>query len=858
MQHQLQQADERQPAIERVSLPKNHWFTNYIVIATNVPLDDIPKRSLDKLQTMFDAYAADLDFRGWAIWHLKTYCNMLDNAGTTRRDYIAEIAPEDVLDRLHKYDVGISERVCEAIKLQMINELKADQWVRLSQAGNRDQTKLPLSEVGIDLPAKDEAKKAARVAVESGDAASSSRRSGRPANLLLLGGPGQGKSTLTQLIGQSYRIALLRGLPSLRHDTRELLQRFEAGLREAGIPIPALRRWPVRVDLANYADAAVNYRQTSLLKYIAEQADRRNPGTMNVAKARIWLKAWPWLLILDGFDEVASSQGREALMEQLANFMGEVEVLGADVFVLATTRPQGYADEFRHQGYRHVELAPLETRPAMEYGLRLARARHGDDPDMQQRIIERIEEAANDQFTARLMRSPLQVTIMSILLEARKRVPRARYELFQAYYETIYARESAKPGPLAALLEERVNDINALHDRLGLILQVKSEKAGGQDASMARADLLKIILQRLRSEGHDDRPAAKLAGEILRAVTARLVLIVPTKLDDVGFEVRSIQEFFAARNIGSGPDSQVLDRLARIIESAHWRNTWLFAAGKTFGEREHVRRDLVALLSEADNRDLLHTVVAPGSDLALDLLEDDVARQSPRAQRHLYRQALELLKYPPDSDLRRRAHVLFGLAVSDDFLAFLVEQIATQAIAGTPTQLESARSVLEFADRSGAPRASKFRPLLREITRSIRERTRAPLANGGRTVGDLIADLVETAHLTATERERVLDLASRLQVVRLGSQADGDTRSHVGAELNISRELLDECLASEPVGDILANVTVAASGYSWQAGAALRNVLRSWVQRRPAGDQLLDAGSPYKDPHASDAWLWGV
>ena len=343
--------------------------------------------------------------------------------------------------------------------------------------------------------------------IESADKASPFGRPGDVSNILLLGGPGQGKSTIAQLIGQCYRIALLEGSLTTGQSTYSLVQSLKQGFQRAGIPLPRYRRWPVRIDLASYVDSAVNYRQTSLVSYVAEQADRRAKG-ISGPKVKNWLRAWPWMLILDGFDEVASSQGRETLMEQLEDFAGEAEVLAADVFILATTRPQGYAGEFARHGYNNLELPQLEVARAVEYGLRLAEVRHGEDPDLRDRVIERLNVAAKDKFTARLMRSPLQITIMSVLLEARSRVPRARYELFEQYYEAIYSREQSKPGPLGRLLEKRKLDIHALHDWLGLALQANSEKAGDLDASIPQPDFGAGAIARLVDEGHELTEAA--------------------------------------------------------------------------------------------------------------------------------------------------------------------------------------------------------------------------------------------------------------------------------------------------------------------------------------------------------------
>ncbi len=810
-------------------------FPDYLILVTNFPLGPAGGRAaLDVLRSEAGGL---LGVRACEIWDRNTIWKMLDAAPKTRRRYLPSMAPADVITRLDRYDVGVNETLLQLFKLQMINELTADQWVRLSQTGDVNHAKLALSQVGIDLPVKDQGRTAARLIIEAADAASPFRRSDRTANLLLQGGPGQGKSTIAQLLGQCYRVALLEDSIEPRTAAHTLIGRLKEGLKEAGIPLPRYRRWPVRIDLANYVDAAVNYQKTSLIAYIAEQANKRAQG-IHGPRVKSWLKAWPWLLILDGFDEVASARGRETLMDQISNFTNEVEMLGADVFVVATTRPQGYAGEFRQLGYHNIELAPLDVRRAVNYGLKIAQARHVDDPDMREKVSDRLNSAANDKLTARLMRSPLQVTIMSILLEARERVPRARYELFEAYYDAIYARESSKTEPLRELLEKRRSDINALHNRLGLLLQVNSEKAGGLDASIPYEELRRNAVSRLEDEGHDHQRAVELADEIVTAVTRRLVLIVPTKLDDVGFEVRSIQEFFAARAIVTGEDRKVVERLGRIIEPAHWRNTWLFAAGKAFLEREHIRRDLLQLLRDIDNRDLIRMVVAPGADLALDLLEDDVAAHSPVLQRDLYRQALELVKYPPDPDLRRRALVFFQIAEGDKYLALQMENAISQAIAGTPGQFDAAHAVLQPADLRTGKLAYRFRPTLREMDREARSRQVQPVSNA-RAIVDVISAALANATLTPADYKLVDELIAKIAALPDQPPHGPSEEADTSVRDIVSGNLLDSCLTREPIANLLAQATVTVAGsWSW-AGSELRNLLRSWMQRGTAGPDIL-------------------
>ena len=60
---------------------------------------------------------------------------------------------------------------------------------------------------------------------------------------------------------------------------------------------------------------------------------------------------------------------------------------------------------------------------------------------------------------ARLMRSPLQVTIMATLVDKLGQPPQERWSLFKEYYNVIYNREVEREIPAAAILRERKADI---------------------------------------------------------------------------------------------------------------------------------------------------------------------------------------------------------------------------------------------------------------------------------------------------------------------------------------------------------------------------------------------------------------
>jgi hypothetical protein len=385
-------------------------------------------------------------------------------------------------------------------------------------------------------------------------------------------------------------------------------------LPAAGLPQPANRRWPIRIDLAAFAEHIAGHTEESLLRYLAGRISARSPRDITAVQLDRWLTRYPWLLILDGLDEVASAAVRDQVVRAISDFLVDASRRAADVVVVATTRPQGYADELPADDFGRLDLVELSPDEAFRYADRLALERHPDDPDIRQHIHTRLEEAAQTAITARLMRTPLQVTIMSRLLEGRQRVPQERYALFDAYFATVYGREANKRGHIAKLLEERQADVAWVHERVALTCQVGAESGEAVAASIPRELLRQIARERLLAEGLEPSDAEETADRIATAALHRLVLLVPHG-DGIGFEVRSLQEFMAARALTAAADPEVIDRLRLLVPSAHWRNTWLFAAGHLFRTREWPRSSLIALLREVDAVDDLHELAAPGSEL---------------------------------------------------------------------------------------------------------------------------------------------------------------------------------------------------------------------------------------------------
>jgi hypothetical protein len=659
------------PESER-ELPDN------LIFATNATCSPYPNGAKDQIL----ALAADSDLHGFELWDYDKLRTYLDRFSELRKAFAAYILPGDVLAAMIEFLDSIKESAPDfddAMARFLQKELLADQFVNLEQAGRSAEEQIPVSRVFVDLPVfgqrqsdppEESAEDLSPGLVTEVIAAASHRLDPRSLHdsrraqddedaevatpegrIVLVGGPGQGKSTIGQFVCQMFRASLLASRPpeSLAPEVTDALGSLQEHCAGDSLELPAVRRFPLRIELSKFADQLGGPEPRSLLEFLATQISARIEYEVTPALMSDWLSGYPWLLVLDGLDEVPPSANREALIAAIKDFFIDVHQDNADCLVIATTRPQGYSEEFSQRHYRHLWLAPLSAPRALHYANRLLHARFPTDEERRQNIGERLRRASERPDTARLLTSPLQVTIMATLLERMGQPPEGRWNLFSQYYRVIYDRELEREIAAAEVLRDHKPDIDAIHHRVGLLLQVESE--GRQvDPRMSREHFAGVVRERLREEGHEEEGDAGLIDQIIDTAMERLVFLVGVEADHVGFEIRSLQEFMAAEALLDADDQIVATRLRQIAALPAWRNVFLFAAGRCFTDRQHLRDTIHTICVETNDstNDHLAALALPGSDLAIDLLDDGVANNQPRYERLLAREGLRILRLAPN------------------------------------------------------------------------------------------------------------------------------------------------------------------------------------------------------------------
>jgi hypothetical protein len=857
----------------------------YLIFATNVTLSAVQETGAkDRMFALAEKEIVKTrkrrqngtpgGLRGFDVWDYDKLRVYLDQFEDVRRSFGAYISTGDVMAEMVSTMRQLQAEVPrfdDASSRFLQKELLADRWANLEQAGSTAEKQISVSRVFIDLPAFPE--QSTEPPEEQGDdllpgivaevvEASAQRLDPRTleaerlfrvgltglgeangpfdGRVVLLGGPGQGKSTIGQFLCQVFRAAILRTRPpeSLAPDVREAMSSLEAHCKADGLELPAVRRFPLRVVLSRFADQLADPNGVdSLIEYLAHLFSRRIEGEVTPATMSAWIKEYPWLLVLDGLDEVPASSNREEVLTAISEFWVDLAQSNSDALVVATTRPQGYGEEFSPHHYRHLWLAPLSTARALRYTDRLLEARFGDDLDRREAVRQRVRFATERPDTARLMTSPLQATIMTTLLEQMGKPPSGRWNLFSEYYRTIYHREREREIDASWVLREYKTEIDAIHRRVGLLLQVETESVEQAEPRISRERFEEVVIARLREEGHDVEANRGLIDQIIEAAMYRLVFLVGLQADQVGFELRSFQEFMAAEGLLED-EEEIEGRLRAVAPLPAWRNVFLFSAGKCFSERQSLRAMVHTICAELDDAEVEPGggVTKPGANLALDLLADGVATNQPGNERLLARTALRLLRRPPGEwndrlarlynqnlDAIYREELQAALAVAP----FAASFGAWRTLAGMGARgVEWAFSLLE----DHLPGPADLGPLVSALPASAQSEWL------GTTIGRLCAEFPPYSSLPFADSLRVLKVLRFTPswfeaLLKIGPA--GDVRSHRRFTIRADR--------SPGIPVRLQSVEGGYVAGDWAGRVRLAEVPESW---RPLIASLYFASSP--------------
>lgn len=826
------------PESKRGRLPE------YLVVVTNARLSSVPgSGGIDKLEAYMEERAKKLSesgFKGWKIWHRDQLNALLTVHDGIRHAFPAMLTVGDVLSRLN----GLAARLPRPEELRQIlvdharSALIGERWVNFSEAGG--DTRDSVENVMIDLPAQLQDGShgfAVRTLLQQSEYVlrASLQDRQRPRHIVLTGAPGNGKSTLSRFLVQVFRSAFVELDPSFP-TTGQIVSGTHEAERRLKLQAPKNKRWPIKINLAEFADAIGPYGDKNLIRWISESVSKRSAYTVEPAMLNSWLRVWPWLLVLDGLDEVTSPEVRRRVLDEIEHFVEHADSLDADLLVLVTTRPTGYTERVSPGHFVQLDLGYLEPSKAVEYGSLVINRRLADDHERLDNALVQFGKAVRDPNADRLLKTPLQVLILTFILERLGSLPADRYHLFWRYYETIYDREAAKATSLRSLFVQHRSDITELHERVGILLQMHAETLGEAKSRMPISALRSLATQRMIEVGHDsNNEAAKIAQRIVDAATHRLVLLVPGEDDTVSFEVRSLQELMAARALSSGSDDQVRDRLMLTAPSPHWRNTWVFVAGRWFTEGSDHQRDLLStVVSTLDETSDFPSWLCPvGPELAADILDDGLAATKPKWQRRFVDISLKTLQGWVPRDIRGLSLGL-SAAAEDTHLRAHIRGALKTALVGTPKSVAVAHLVIGDSKLGGA---APVVPVTKVDYRAMWNGESRPGNVADFGLGELLAEGIDGIDLGQESKSLLEACLAELNRVRLLELPSAG----LWPELPDAGETFSATLAAfrdEEARTVMELLCDQLEPEQWLVQALLARIMWSALTREPVGPSI--------------------
>lgn len=390
---------------------------DYLVFITNVPLTSVPASGgHDWLNKAIQEYIGNLAdasrdvsdgavrkaklarlsrIRKWRVWDGNQIQAMLSQHAGIRRAFPGFITAADVFANLAQFTDSLPvEELEPGLRAHARTALIGEGFIYFDEAGSGDGAGIPVHEVAIDLPVTlgngIEHSSVIQYVLDRGEHMLKPKLTTHhgPRQLVVAGAPGNGKTTISKFLVQSYRAALLAGGDNLSAEHQQVIAGTESALKRAGRSLPQHRRWAMRIDLGEYAQERGLEEDSTLVRWIAHKVSKRlDVGEVRARALSSWMKQWPWFLVLDGLDEVTEPTVRKRLIQQVTEFVTNAEADNCDVFVVLTTRPVGYTENIAPTQFEHIDLDYLEPGEAVRYGTMVTKVRLRNDLDRIEKVV---------------------------------------------------------------------------------------------------------------------------------------------------------------------------------------------------------------------------------------------------------------------------------------------------------------------------------------------------------------------------------------------------------------------------------------------------------------------------------------
>ena len=402
--------------------------------------------------------------------------------------------------------------------------------------------------------------------------------------LLLEGGPGQGKSTLTQMAAQIYR--------------EKLLNTSSAPFASKYSHIPSRSRIPFRIELRHFANWLAKNSSGTLEQYLASEISHASGGaSFGVQDLHTMLSSSPAIFFLDGLDEIGQDAQRDVALSRIMTTIARLETgLRADLRVVLTTRPPGIAGRrAKLDKFIGALLTPMRNERVDEYVDRWLAVQVPSQAESE-RIEKSFQFHRREAHVTALSRNPMQLAVLLHFIYLKGAAfPDHRATLYQLYFQVVLDRDVEKIPALGKVRELMVG----LHAFLGFRLHGATE-IDDTDRTLQRRQIVELSANWLRRWGKPEANADEFF--VLGEERFGLVVAVSGEAENTryGFAVQPIQEYFAAEYISNYlPSDDSHGVFGRLVHRPYWREVALFLAGL---RRPNEKADLILVARQSDSQ----------------------------------------------------------------------------------------------------------------------------------------------------------------------------------------------------------------------------------------------------------------
>lgn len=404
--------------------------------------------------------------------------------------------------------------------------------------------------------------------------------------IILEGGPGQGKSTITQMAVQIYR--------------EQILAKKDTDPDGRWIP-PSKPRLPFRIELRIFAEWLNKNTGNSVEEYLCFLIKQDSGGVdISVDDIHNIVEASSLLLVFDGLDEVGSDTLRNEVITKIQDCINRFEKdLSSDLRVIITTRPPAIAGRRERFGdFTQLSIASMDSYRIHNYLERWLAVQLQQDKDEQTRVRESFYRRHDEPLVKPLIKNPMQLSVLLHFIRLKDEAfPDNRAELYKEYFQIIIDRDVEK----SQAIRQHRKTIEGLHQFLAYKIHALTE-AEQADGTLDRVQLLEMVKIWSKAQGNDSEKPE----ELFRTGEERLGLIVTLRGEGdearYGYEIQPIREYFTAAYIDEQVKGDPNKIFSAMLRRPYWREVALFLAGL---RRPREKADLLMRAKELDKEEAL-------------------------------------------------------------------------------------------------------------------------------------------------------------------------------------------------------------------------------------------------------------